>query len=58
MPTDLEIFRATVAHERPPRVLYHAGFTEDLHRRVVEHIGTDDIAGHYGYMKTAGLGLR
>jgi uroporphyrinogen decarboxylase len=58
MSTDLEVFRATVAHERPPRILYHAGFTEDLHRRVVEHIGTDDIGVHYGYMRTAGLALR
>ncbi|MFW6065910.1 MAG: uroporphyrinogen decarboxylase family protein [Planctomycetota bacterium] len=48
MTTDLECFRATVEHRRPPRVLYYAGFTPDLKRRIREHIGCDDIAAHYG----------
>jgi uroporphyrinogen decarboxylase len=56
--SDLECFRATVAHERPDRVLYHAGFTPDLKRRVVEHIGTDDIAAHYGMWRRRWLDLR
>ena len=57
MATDLECFRATVEHRRPARILYAAGFTADLRRRVVEHIGTDDIGGHYGFTKCTGLNL-
>jgi len=58
MATDLDDFLAIVEHRRPSRVLYHAGFTEDLRRRVVEHIGTEDVGGHYGYYQATGLGLR
>ncbi len=58
MMTDLESFRATVEHRRPGRVLYSAGFTPDLQRRVIEHIGTEDIGGHYGMRQSVGLGLR
>jgi uroporphyrinogen decarboxylase len=29
-----------------------------LRQRVIEHIGTDDIGGHYGFYRTAGVGLR
>lgn len=47
MMNQLERFRATCAHERPDRLLYNAGFTPDLHRRLAEHLGTDDFAGHY-----------
>ncbi len=57
MATDLQEFRSTTAHRRPGRVLYHAGFTEDLRRRVVEHIGTEDIGGHYGFYSAAGMSL-
>ncbi len=56
MATELEDFVATVEHRRPERILYHAGFVEDLHQRVVEHIGTADIAGHYGFFSPAGIG--
>jgi len=58
MATDRADFLATTEHRRPSRILYHAGFTEDLRRRLIEHIGTDDIAGHYGFCKTAGLSLK
>ena len=58
MATDLDCFLATTEHRRPARILYHAGFTDDLRRRVVAHIGTDDIAGHYGFYRSAGLGLK
>lgn len=58
MRSDLENFRATTAHQRPGRILYHASFVEDLHKRVVEHIGTTDIAGHYGFARSAGIGPR
>jgi len=55
--TDLENFRLTVSHRRPGRILYYAGFTPDLERRVKDHIGTDDIGGHYGFYDTSGLAL-
>jgi len=58
MMTDLESFLATTEHRRPGRILYHGGFTPDLHRRVVEHIGTEDIGRHYGFYQSAGLGLK
>ncbi len=58
MATDLECFLATTEHRRPARILYHAGFTDDLHRRVAEHIGTKDIAGHYGFYKSVSLSLK
>jgi uroporphyrinogen decarboxylase len=58
MATDLDCFLATTEHRRPARILYHAGFTDDLHRRVIEHIGTKDIAGHYGFYQSAGLSVK
>jgi uroporphyrinogen decarboxylase len=48
MMTDLESFRATVEHRRPGKILYHASFVDDLRKRVIEHIGTDQIEKHYG----------
>lgn len=45
-----ESFLATVEHRQPHHILYHSGFTPDIQRRVQEHIGTEDIAGHYGFM--------
>ena len=56
--TELERFQATVSGERPDRILYTAGFTPDLHRRLVEHAGTEDLAGHYGLFSPVGVGLR
>jgi len=56
--THFENFVATTEHRRPDQILYHAGYVEDLHRRLVEHIGTEDIAGHYGYGGGASVGLR
>jgi len=53
MRSDLENFHATTSHRRPGRILFHAGFTPDLERRVKEHIKSDDIAGHYGYFAPA-----
>ena len=58
MTTDLQAFRDTVAHRRPGRILYSGGCTPDLHRRVVEHIGTEDIAGHYGFWRQKALTTR
>ncbi len=57
MMTDLENFRATVEHRNPGRVFYYASFTPDLFRRVKEHIGSDNVAGHYGYWAPVWVGL-
>jgi len=46
--TELENFRAIVEHRRPAWIPYGMGFTPDLAERVAEHIGTKDIAKHYG----------
>jgi len=56
--TELEIFRATVEHERPDRVLYYADFTPDLLRRVREHVGADEVSQHYGFFKPVRVELR
>jgi uroporphyrinogen decarboxylase len=56
--TDLENFRATVAHQRPERVLCYASFTPDLRRRVEEHAGTDDLIAHYGMVDLGGVGIQ
>lgn len=58
MATDRENFLATTVHRRPGRILYHASFTEDLRRRVVEHIGTEDIAGYYGFYASTYIPIR
>jgi len=55
--TDLENFRATVNHERPGRILYSFSCTPDLDRRLKEHIGTDDVAGHFRMDWQVGVGL-
>ena len=57
MSTDLENFRAITEHRRPGRILYAAGFTSDLQKRVVRHIGTEDINGHYGFFSPAALSV-
>ena len=46
--TELERFQATVSGRRPEGILYTAGFTPDLQRRLIEHAGTQDLSGHYG----------
>ncbi len=56
--TDLEVFHATLAGERPGRVLYTADFTPDLHKRLVEHVGTEDLAGHYGFFSPVHVGMK
>lgn len=58
MANDWSDFLATTEHRRPSRILYYAGFTDDLRKRVIEHIGTADIAGHYGFYRSAHLGLK
>ena len=54
---DLCVFRATVRHERPSRILCHAGFTDDLRRRLVAHTATEDLVEHYGMLDLAGLAI-
>ncbi len=58
MLTDLENFLAATSYRKPSRILYGANFTDDLANRVREHIGADDIAGHYGFFQPVGVGLR
>ena len=48
MMTEYENFRAVVEHRRPEWTPFGMGFTPDLEKRVIEHIGTKDIAAHYG----------
>jgi len=55
MATERERFEATVRGERPEGILYTAGFTPDLKRRLVEHAGTEDLAGHYGLFSPVGV---
>lgn len=56
--TDLECFRATVAHERPERVLHYFSCTPDLLQRLRVHAGIDDIDRHYGMLARRWLGLK
>ncbi len=58
MSTDLQNFVATTNHERPGRILYGANFVGDLFDRVREHIGCDDVSGHYGFFQPVEVGLR
>jgi uroporphyrinogen decarboxylase len=58
MRNDIENFQATTSHQRPGRILYHGSFVADLQKRVVEHIGTQDISGHYGMARASGVGPR
>ncbi len=55
---DLENFRATTEHRRPGRVLCHAGFTEDLQRRVIERTGTADLGAYYGMVDLGGVSVK
>jgi len=56
--TELERFRLTVSGRRPDGILYTAGFTPDLKDRLVEHTGTEDLAGHYGLFSPVSVGPR
>jgi uroporphyrinogen decarboxylase len=55
MSTDLEVYYATAEHRAPDRILYYAPLTEDLERRVTEHIGGGDYWEHYGMFKPVDL---
>ena len=57
MATDIDLFRATVSHRKPERILCYAGFTPDLLKRVVAHAGTEDLVGHYGMFETGGVDI-
>ena len=49
MGSELDVFRATVAHQRPARILYHFDCTPDLDRRLKAHVGGDgDWFTRYG----------
>ena len=54
--TDLDSFLATTDHRRPGRVLFNFSMTEDLHRRMTEHLGTPDYGKHFGLFQPAYVG--
>ena len=59
--TQLECFRATIAHEPHEGFLYHAGFTPDLGRRMLERLGLGedgDVAAPLGLYTPVGTTLR
>lgn len=56
--TELERFWATAGRQRPDQLLFYASFTPDLHRRVVEVVGTKDLAGHFGAFAPQGVDLK
>jgi uroporphyrinogen decarboxylase len=51
MSTELELFKATVNHEPHDGFLYKAGFTPDLHRRLLTrlNIREEELADHLGF---------
>ncbi len=52
----MEVFRDTIRHLRPSRLLYHFSCTPDLDERLKEHVGGDgDYFGHYGCFGHVGL---
>jgi len=61
MATQLELFRATCAHEPHEEFLYYAGFTPDLHRRIKEDLGLGedgDVGERLGFGSAVGVGMR
>lgn len=58
MATDLEVFRATVNHQSPARVLYYFSVTQDLGKRLVEHIKGARPADYYGCFQPTGLSVK
>ena len=59
--TELERFRATVAHEKHNEWLYHAGFTPDLERRVRERFGLgpkDSISEYFDMYAPVAVGMK
>lgn len=48
MANDLQVFQQTMSFSKPERVLFYFDCTPDLARRVREHVGSDDVAEHYG----------
>lgn len=45
--SQLQAFQATVAHQRPPRLLAYADFAPDVRHRLCQRHGTEDLASHY-----------
>lgn len=58
--TDLELFRATCAHEPHEKFLFYMSFTPDLNRRVREAHGLDedaDLRAAFGMHRELGMAL-
>ncbi len=55
MESDLEVFGDITSFRRPSRLLYHFNCTEDLKRRLQDHIGQEDFAEHFGMFRPVHL---
>jgi uroporphyrinogen decarboxylase len=60
MATMRERFYQTVRHERHADLLYYAGFTPDLQRRMSEHVGVSaaELPEHFNMFAPVGVGNR
>ena len=59
--SQLDLFRATVAHEPHDGLLFYASFTPDLERRVREAEGLDEthnLRDHFGMYNPVEIGMR
>lgn len=61
MPTQLELFKATLDHEPHNQFLFHAGFTADLERRFRQHTGIGEgvnILDHFGLYRPISVEMK
>jgi uroporphyrinogen decarboxylase len=59
--TELERYQATVSHRKPDKLLFYAGFTPDLKKRLLAAEGlpeNGDLSAHFGMFRHYGLGLK
>ena len=61
MATQLELFKATINHEAHDSLLFHAGFTPDLRKRMRRHLNLSEEDGsiqeHLGMYCPQGVNL-
>lgn len=57
MMTDLENFQAITEFRQPGKILFYADFVDDLRKRVIEHVGLENIAEYYGMVQADDLGI-
>lgn len=56
MATPRERFYRTMRHEPHADLLYYAGFTPDIKRRVEEHVGSGDLGEYYQMFRPVSVG--